>query len=136
MIHALILRELRVASRQRIQYWIRVAGAAAALYALFAVWNQGILGPLSSGRGVFRGLNWLLAGVIWIVAPVMTADCLSREQREVTLPLLRSALGFGDLAGYWSAVAGGLFLVCQFINVWGSWIYAERQLITRRFAIP
>lgn len=85
---ALFQRELRVASRTRSNYWLRVVGAGVVLYALGAIHNQSLYTPQGAGQGVFRGLNWLLAGFIWLVAPVMTSDCLSREKREGTLPLL------------------------------------------------
>ena len=85
---ALFQRELRVASRTRSNYWLRVVGAGVVLYALGAIQNHSLYSPQGAGQGIFRGLNWLLAGFIWLVAPVMTSDCLSREKREGTLPLL------------------------------------------------
>lgn len=85
---ALFQRELRVAARTRSNYWLRVLGAGVVLYALGAIQNQSLYSAQGAGQGIFRGLNWLLAAFIWLVAPVMTSDCLSREKREGTLPLL------------------------------------------------
>lgn len=88
MIGPLILRELRLASRQRSHHWLRVGGGAVVFFGLLSVWSQGMVGTIGTGRSVFRGLNLMLAAVIWIVAPLMTADCLSREKRDGTLSLL------------------------------------------------
>lgn len=85
---ALFQRELRVAARTRSNHWLRVVGAGVVLYALGAIQNQSLYSIQGAGQGIFRGLNWLLAGFIWLVAPVMTSDCLSREKRDGTLPLL------------------------------------------------
>jgi ABC-type transport system involved in multi-copper enzyme maturation permease subunit len=45
-------------------------------------------GDPGTGAGIFGALNTLLFLSIWIIVPLMTADCISRERREGTLGLL------------------------------------------------
>ncbi|MSU35995.1 MAG: hypothetical protein EXS36_13005 [Pedosphaera sp.] len=84
----LILRELRIESRRPVTYWLRTGAAAALFFLLFFVWGSNPSFGISGGRALFSGFNYLLAAVLWVAAPAMTADCLSREKREGTLPLL------------------------------------------------
>src|SRR5206468_12383932 len=44
--------------------------------------------PIGRGGALFARLHLLLYCSIWILVPLMTADCISRERREGTLPLL------------------------------------------------
>lgn len=92
-------RELRRQSRQWPTYWLRVLGGALVLAACawgltvtHALMRQlpafaGLPAP-SDGRGLFVGLNKLMACLVWLVGPLLTADCLAREKREGTLGLL------------------------------------------------
>ena len=81
-------RELLEHARRASTHWLRVAGAAGIMFLCWRV--TGTQGTLlgGSGRPLFLGLNKLLFLLIWLVAPVMTADCLSREKREETIGLL------------------------------------------------
>jgi ABC-type transport system involved in multi-copper enzyme maturation permease subunit len=81
-------RELQEQARRASSHWIRVAGTAGILFLFWRVTQTqaGLLG--GSGRPLFLGLNKILFLIIWIVAPLMTADCLSREKREGTIGLL------------------------------------------------
>jgi ABC-type transport system involved in cytochrome c biogenesis permease component len=83
-----IERELREEARRSSNYWMRVLGAAALLFAILFI----SLTPfgLVPGRGgvLFGNLNALLFLSIWIIVPILTADCISREKREGTLGLL------------------------------------------------
>jgi ABC-type transport system involved in multi-copper enzyme maturation permease subunit len=81
-------RELLEHARRASTHWLRVAGAAGIMFLCWRV--TGTQGALlgGSGRPLFLGLNKLLFLLIWVVAPVMTADCLSREKREGTIGLL------------------------------------------------
>jgi ABC-type transport system involved in cytochrome c biogenesis permease component len=80
-------RELRSLARRPSTYWLRVVGPLALWAPVFGV---GLPLSLSVGRGgqVFALLHAALFCGIWILVPLLTADCLSRERREGTLPLL------------------------------------------------
>jgi hypothetical protein len=95
-----IVRELRAEARRPTNYWLRVFGAAAFLVAFwlavsrdaaatparFAGVTSNPIGQL--GQVTFGYLNVALFATIWLLGPLMTADCLSREKREATLGLL------------------------------------------------
>ena len=82
-----IERELRAAARQPFTYYLRLLGVAALLL-------EGVLFGLRSGfaanlgSALFGSLHSALFLAIWILVPLLTADCLSRERREGTLGLL------------------------------------------------
>src|SRR2546421_542147 len=81
-------RELRAEARHVFNYWLRVLGASV-LLAVFAVM---MLDPRDHGpelgAKLFGNLNTALFVAIWVLAPLLTADCISRERREGTLGLL------------------------------------------------
>src|SRR5215471_14107431 len=84
----LVLRELRAESRRPVNYWLRVlAGAAVILVFAGFLWAAEI-GPAELGGQMFTILHETLLVSFWILAPLMTADCISSEQREGTPPLL------------------------------------------------
>ena len=82
-----IVRELRASARQPFTYSLRVLGAAALLLTgvLFGV-RYGFEPTL--GRRLFTALHCTLFTAIWVLVPMLTADCISRERREGTLGLL------------------------------------------------
>ena len=82
-----IVREVRVQARQKFTYTLRVLGAVAVLVALVS-WalGRGFL-PGQGGR-IFVYIHGALLWAIWILVPLSTADCVSRERREGTLGLL------------------------------------------------
>ena len=84
----ILQRELREQARQRSGHWLRVAGAGVVLVVLALTWDSAPMARQRDGRGLFAGLNHVLVTAIWLIAPVLTADCLSREKREGTLGLL------------------------------------------------
>ena len=85
---AVIVRELRAESRRAANYWLRVL-AASALVLVFASMMLAAQPALSQvGAILFSGLNQTLLFALWILVPLMTADCVSREKREGTLGLL------------------------------------------------
>ena len=85
---AVIVRELRAESRRGANYWLRVL-AAGALISVFASITLGAeLDAAEMGRVLFVRLNQTLLFAFWILVPLMTADCISREKREGTLGLL------------------------------------------------
>ena len=82
------MRELRAESRRAANYWLRVV-AAGALILVFASITLGVQASLSTlGVALFVGLDRTLLFAFWILVPLMTADCVSRERREGTLGLL------------------------------------------------
>jgi hypothetical protein len=82
-----IARELRASARQPFTYYVRALGATALLLAslLFGVY-QGF--EMGMGRRLFGALHCTLFCAIWVLVPMLTADCISRERREGTLGLL------------------------------------------------
>ncbi len=83
-----IVRELRAESRRPANYWLRVL-AAGALIAAFATLVIGVeIGLESLGATLFDLLHGTLVVAFWIIVPLMTADCISREKREGTIGLL------------------------------------------------
>src|SRR5258708_6014853 len=82
-----LIRELRVEARHSFTYWLRVLGAGA----LVLVGASGILGTglsMNKGGPLFARLHLTLLCSIWVLVPLVTADCISRERREGTLGLL------------------------------------------------
>lgn len=111
----LIVRELRVQSRRSRNYWLRTLGAlgliAATAHLLVTPiltgrfwllrgmmpttnlgWRDLVAAAIRQfehhGGVLFGVMNVVLLATIWFVAPLLTADCLSRERREGTLGLL------------------------------------------------
>jgi ABC-type transport system involved in multi-copper enzyme maturation permease subunit len=82
-----IARELRASARQPFTYYLRVLGVTAMLLAslLFGM-DHGF--QTGMGRQLFGFLHCTLFGAIWVLVPMLTADCISRERREGTLGLL------------------------------------------------
>jgi len=82
-----IARELRASARQPFTYYLRVVGVTTLLLAslLFGL-HYGFEPAL--GRRLFGALHGTLFGAIWLLVPMLTADCISRERREGTLGLL------------------------------------------------
>ena len=80
-------RELRAQSRLAHTYNLRVLGAAAVMLVclLFSLSH-----PLVHALGgeLFARLNQTVFFSIWIMVPLLCADCISRERREGTIGLL------------------------------------------------
>ncbi len=83
----LILRELRGGSRRWTTYWLRLLGATAVVTALF-FWFAEDQSSKSAGSELFAAMHRIVFCAIWILAPLITCDCLSQERREGTLGLL------------------------------------------------
>src|SRR5215204_824646 len=82
-----IARELRSSARHPFTFHLRTVGAAAlVLTSLVFGLNHGF-GPHLGGR-LFASLHLTLFLGTWILVPLLTADCISRERREGTLGLL------------------------------------------------
>ena len=83
-----VQRELREGARRPFIYWLRVgAGTAGLLMVLFATRGHDA-NEQEMGQFLFSGLHHVLMGLICLVVPWMTADCIAREKREGTLGLL------------------------------------------------
>ena len=82
-----IERELRSSARQPFTYWLRALAVSALLLAslLFGL-NYGF--EHNIGGKLFSSLHFTLFCAIWLLVPLLTADCISRERREGTLGLL------------------------------------------------
>jgi ABC-type transport system involved in multi-copper enzyme maturation permease subunit len=82
-----IERELRASARHAFTYYLRTFGAGALLLAslLFGV-EEGFDSNL--GGKLFGYLHFTMFYAIWILVPLLAADCISRERREGTLGLL------------------------------------------------
>src|SRR5215472_6711939 len=82
-----IMRELRAAARHGFTFYLRTLGAAALLLACFFFGLNNEFTPTLGGR-LFGYLHCTLFVAIWILVPLLTADCISVERREGTLGLL------------------------------------------------
>ncbi len=83
----LIARELRVLAGRRGTYLIRVLGVIILLAAAVELRRGAVLGSGAGGQ-LFSQVNVALFCAIWILVPLLSADCLSEERREGTLGLL------------------------------------------------
>src|SRR2546422_11747415 len=96
-----IVRELRSQTRQPLTHWLRLLGGLSVLAAIaVALWTMGAI--RAQGRGgngfantvqtfgttLFGKMNLFIFVAIWLFVPLATADAVSRERREGTLPLL------------------------------------------------
>lgn len=80
-------RELRTQCRLAFTYNLRVIGAATVMVVcLVYLLSYPALRP--RGEEMFARLNIALFISIWVLAPMLCADCISRERREGTVGLL------------------------------------------------
>ena len=83
-----IIREMRVAVRSPWHYVLRLTGALAAVVLAWTVVRQNIVFPDVLGNRLFVNFASTFHLLIFCIAPLLTADCLSCEKREGTLGLL------------------------------------------------
>ena len=83
-----VARELRAESRRPINYWLRVFTAAVIVGVFAGYVATTKLSASELGPSLFSALDRALSVAIWVVVPMMTADCISSEKREGTLGLL------------------------------------------------
>jgi ABC-type transport system involved in multi-copper enzyme maturation permease subunit len=79
--------ELRAAARAPFSYYLRVLGVMALLISLLFPGAAQNFGSGAGGR-LFAYFHQALFFSIWLLVPLLTADAISRERREGTLPLL------------------------------------------------
>ncbi len=108
-----IVRELRASARQPFTYSLRVLGAALLLLAGALFGLKFGFAP-TVGRQLFAALHCTLFGAIWVLVPMLTADCISRERREGTLGLLFLT----PLKGPDIVVAKGLAQGLRAVTLW------------------
>ncbi len=110
-VSAVILREMRAEARRPLTYGLRVAAGGL----LLLVATVGMKNNVGSGAIIFGGLHSLLFVSIWVIVPLLTADCISRERREGTLGLLfltpLSAPGIILAKGFVQGLRGGSYLL-------------------------
>ncbi len=82
-----IERELRMQARLGFTYLLRVLGATALLLVCLYFGGSHGFSPKFGGK-LFGYLNCTLFVSIWVLVPLLAADCISRERREGTLGLL------------------------------------------------
>ena len=96
----IVERELRLASRRALTFWLRVIAAgvsviiAAGLLAIFLNIPGG--GGFQPGAPLFAVLTWMALAVTLSAGVFFTSDCLSEEKREGTIGFLFLT----DLRGY------------------------------------
>ena len=86
-VRASIEREMLSQARSPAHHGLRVAGAAA-LLAESGYFALATGFAVNRGGELFRLLNGTLLAFIWLVVPLIAADCISRERREGTIGLL------------------------------------------------
>jgi len=83
-----VSRELRAESRRPVNFWLRVLAAGVIIVVFASLISTSQLDASQIGLALFSVLHSTLLFGFWIVAPLMTADCVSGEKREGTLGLL------------------------------------------------
>src|SRR5204863_2935453 len=75
-------RELRAEARHAVSYWLRTLGALVLLVVMAVMLIGAQDNTPGLGAKLFGNLNTALFVTIWLLVPLLTADCLSRERRE------------------------------------------------------
>src|SRR2546423_5565248 len=81
-------RELRVAARRGITYWLRFLLAVAAFVTWLVLLAASNSPGQQKGKMLFLAVGVLALGFALVAGMFSTADCLSEEKREGTLGLL------------------------------------------------
>lgn len=84
----IILRELRAEARQPFIIRLRLLSAGIMLALFVQVLMDYRLDLTLLGQSLFPYLHTTLFFAIWLIVPLLTADCLARERRDDTLILL------------------------------------------------
>lgn len=83
----IVEREMRASARQSFTYSLRGLGVVVLVVASILFGRRVGFGA-DVGRDLFMALHGTLFGAIWVLVPMLAADCISRERREGTLGLL------------------------------------------------
>src|SRR5207249_5732175 len=73
-------RELRAEARHAFTYWLRALGTSVSLIIFAVMMIDARDNAPGLGAKLFGNLNTALFITIWLLAPLLTADCLSRER--------------------------------------------------------
>ncbi len=94
----IVARELRVASRKRSTFWLRVIAALVGLIlgGAFLSLPSMVFGLVGMGKILFGVLTWMAVIAAFATGVFFTSDCLSEEKRDGTLGFLFLT----DLRGY------------------------------------
>ncbi len=118
-------RELRVTSRSKRFYWLRVLAALIAIIMISWFWLTAVGGTNSAQRAkiIFGALAGFTFGYCLLVGLFLTADCVSEEKREGTLGLLFLTnlkgydVAFGKLAANSLRALYSLFAVFPVLTI-------------------
>jgi ABC-type Na+ efflux pump permease subunit len=83
-----VQREMRETARRPVNHRLRLFSAGVGTLLLWVVLKSVDLPPAATGGWLFGWLHTLLIGLILMIVPALTADCIAREKREGTLGLL------------------------------------------------
>ena len=81
-------RELREGARRPINHRLRFLSAGVGTLLLWVIVANSDKPAVQLGSWLLAGLHSLLLGLILLIVPALTADCIAREKREGTLGLL------------------------------------------------
>src|SRR5579862_5120353 len=73
-----LVRELRAESRRPISHWLRVLASAVVVTVFVAFVTGTQVSAARLGAELFGVLERTLLLAMWIIVPLMTADCISR----------------------------------------------------------
>ena len=85
-VRPVVVRELREEARRPVNRRLRFWSVATGLLLLGFITLEGT--AIKSGIFLLVGLHTFLIGMIFLIVPALTADCLAREKRDGTLGLL------------------------------------------------
>jgi ABC-type Na+ efflux pump permease subunit len=83
-----VQRELREGARRPVNHRLRLLSGGVGTLLLWGIIASSNEPSAQVGSCLFGGLHSLLLGLILVVVPALTADCIAREKREGTLGLL------------------------------------------------
>ena len=81
-------RELREGAHRPVNHRLRFWSAGMGTLLLWVIVAGSNKSSEQMGSWLFAGLHTLLLGLIFLIVPALTADCIARERREGTLGLL------------------------------------------------
>ena len=107
----IVTRELRVAARRRMTYWLRTSVALLAIGLSFFFILIFMVSPTPRGAALFVTLSYYAFGLCALAGVFTTADSLSEEKREGTLGLLflTDLSGYDVVLGKFAAIAVNAF---------------------------
>jgi ABC-type Na+ efflux pump permease subunit len=83
-----VQRELREGARRPVNHRLRFLSAGVGTVLLWIIVANSDRPAVQMGGWLLGGLHTLLLGLILLIVPALTADCIARERREGTLGLL------------------------------------------------